>query len=179
MSAIINNQQMKGLVPSREVSAEPMTGEEMRRRLGDGEDALDLSLEKWRRILRRSTGDEGVRELVGRGHVYLGEASCALCETATRRHREEKGSGFTSHAGKCDFCPLARLEACGASNSAYMRLRNASAHPARFREETRRFLRLLWTCKKMSEDRTEARESVGEEAVSDGETSADDNRLAG
>ena len=70
-----------------------MTGEEMRTRLHKGENAIELSVEKWRRIVQWHIKSGGMpdREL-------LKANSCALCE------RYYDGA-YDALGNECEYCP--------------------------------------------------------------------------
>lgn len=56
---------------------EPMTGKELAGRLSKGEDPLDLSIEKWERVVGEMQDGVSYNELLGMGS--FGVMTCGIC----------------------------------------------------------------------------------------------------
>lgn len=111
-----------------------LSAEEVHKRLGNGEDPVALSLEKWE-------GIQKIHELIANTpnpHKYysrlldhIGIKNCALCVVSI--HTFKRNNGTMKSAGdKCTVCPLAKIEPCTKPGSAYRQvealLEEGSAH---------------------------------------------------
>jgi len=77
-----------------------MTREEMLKRLKTGEDPLDLSIEKWERVVKHLSGSTRFKEYDRK--VEMEASNCALC--------------FVYARYKCNGCPVKKATGYGCCN---------------------------------------------------------------
>ena len=100
-----------------------LKGKVINARLYKGESPIDLSIEKWKIILKALNWVSS-RELP---HKYihnflednvLGQNSCALCKTSKKKYIDTIGD-IKYQDDKCKVCPLSKVDQCTRKESSY------------------------------------------------------------
>ncbi|MCP4137024.1 MAG: hypothetical protein GY754_39010 [bacterium] len=102
------------------------TESDVENRLDEGHSPLDISIEKWERILEayeyistRYSPTGFYKDLLS----GLGHGTCALCVDSLARYEKEYGSA-ECNSDKCSMCPLSVKETCAHRNSTYAAIKD-------------------------------------------------------
>lgn len=91
--------------------------------LGSGQSPIELSIQKWQKIRKVVEDRPTIGTLMGLSD-YIGYKSCALCLRSIEIFKTSNGD-LKDDSSKCTVCPLATIEPCVASNSAYSQIDKA------------------------------------------------------
>ena len=98
-----------------------LTPEYINKKMDEGSDPVELSIEKWEKIRQayEFIATEGFKFFYyGIIYHYCRSDTCALCIMALREYKKEFGVQ-KYHGDKCIKCPLSSIEPCYEINSVY------------------------------------------------------------
>ena len=107
-----------------EFQARLLKKEDVEKRLADGEDPVDLSIEKWKRIIE--VYQKFSEDLLPYKYYYglyeqIGYDTCALCLSSTQLFIQRHGR-LEYQNDKCRVCRLADVERCTSKGSTYLEI---------------------------------------------------------
>ncbi|HAW77397.1 MAG TPA: hypothetical protein DCW74_16895 [Alteromonas australica] len=101
-----------------------LSPEDVEARLNGGENAIELSIQKWeklRRVIQEIGEDVEPSRFYKALRDFTGMDSCALCLKAIQKLKED-GVSLKSREDKCRVCPLATVDQCTKSESVFSRI---------------------------------------------------------
>ena len=97
--------------------------EQIKAAVESGENPIELSIKKWRKIQQVLSDYPTAGTVMGLSD-YIGYRTCALCLTSIKTYKAQYGD-LKDSGSKCTVCPLAKIQACVATDSYYAQIDDA------------------------------------------------------
>jgi hypothetical protein len=109
-----------------EIGFELLNKIEVKKRINNSEDPIDISIDKWDRIckaIKYLSNDNQPHFYYKSIYECIGCETCALCLTSINQYLSTHKE-LTYESDKCSICPLKGIEACVVKNSTFRRIEN-------------------------------------------------------